>query len=63
MGWVLFLGGAGAIALGALMIFAGGMSDAPAEGDAVSSRGCVIAVGGIIALIVGAVLLFKHVVG
>ena len=36
---------------GALVTFAGGMSDAPAEGEATSRKGCIAAVIGLILLI------------
>ncbi len=48
-GLLLFLacvGGFVAAAFGALMTFAGGMSDAPAQGSAASSGGCLTAVIG-----------------
>ena len=41
------LAGLVAAGIGLLMIFAGGMSDAPAEGDSTSSTGCIVCfVGG-----------------
>ncbi len=46
---ILALGGFGAIAVGGLMFMAGGMSDAPAAGEAAGKQGCIT-------IIVGAVL-------
>lgn len=41
-------------AFGALMLFAGGMSDAPSEGDAAGRQGCIVFLLGA-ALLVGCV--------
>jgi hypothetical protein len=43
---ILALGGLGAIAVGALMFMAGGMSDAPAAGEAAGKQGCIALTGG-----------------
>ena len=40
-----------AFAIGALMAFAGGMSDAPEEGDRVGRQGCTTAIVGLIVLL------------
>lgn len=41
-------------AVGALMIFAGGMSDAPAAGDSASRQGCFVSAIGVVLLVGGA---------
>lgn len=46
LGFVAILVGIGAIALGLLAFFAGGMSDAPAEGDEAGKWGCIVMAGG-----------------
>jgi hypothetical protein len=54
-GLLLSLGvliGLAATGLGVLMVFAGGMSDAPAEGDGASSIGCAVAGGGVALLVI-----------
>jgi hypothetical protein len=38
-----------AAALGALVMFAGSMSDAPEVGDAYGRNGCILVVGGLVA--------------
>lgn len=48
--------GLGAAAFGALMVFAGGMSDDPAGGDETTSAGCVLLIGGAAVAIIGIVL-------
>lgn len=45
-----------ACAIGLLMAFAGGMSDAPAEGDATSKQGCIVFVCGLV-LFVGCIVM------
>lgn len=50
--WAQLLGagfivaGLAALGIGVLAVFAGGMSDAPADGASASSAGCLIALGG-----------------
>jgi hypothetical protein len=45
------LAGVAMIGLGALMAFAAGMSDAPAEGERVGRQGCTVAAIGLVVLI------------
>ena len=40
-----------AVAIGALMAFAGGMSDNPEAGDAAGKQGCITAIVGLIVLL------------
>lgn len=49
------IAGLAAAAIGLLMIFAGGMSDAPAAGDEASKQGCIVALIGVV-LLVGCLL-------
>jgi hypothetical protein len=39
--------------VGALAIFAGGMSDAPAEGESTASMGCLFGAGGVVLAAIG----------
>lgn len=62
MGAILLFAGLAAVAVGALISFAGMMSDAPQLGDDYGKRGCIVIVGGVLAIVVGTLLLF-HVIG
>lgn len=50
---LLALGGLATLGFGGLMVFAGGMSDAPEAGESASSQGCVVFVIGALMLGVG----------
>lgn len=45
--------GLATLGLGALAVFAGGMSDAPEDGESASSAGCLIALGGFVLTALG----------
>jgi hypothetical protein len=45
---LILVGGLGAVGIGGLMILAGGMSDAPSEGDAAGRQGCTLAITGLV---------------
>jgi hypothetical protein len=61
LGGFLLIVGLAVAGIGALMIFAGGMSDDPAGGDKATSQGCIVLVVGLAAFIGGAALLSYHV--
>jgi hypothetical protein len=44
------VGGLAGVAIGLLMTFAGGMSDAPVEGQVASRQGCITALVGAVVL-------------
>lgn len=44
-------------AIGALAVFAGGMSDAPSEGDSTSKTGCTLGVVGIVLIVIATLAL------
>ncbi len=47
------LAGLAGVGIGGLMVFAGGMSDSPSDGDSTSKGGCIFAVAGVAALALG----------
>lgn len=48
LSFFMFLAGIGMCGFGALVIFAAGMSDAPAAGDDAAKHGCIIGAIGIV---------------
>lgn len=53
-GGLVFLGIA-ALVVGFLMVFAGGMSDAPVEGGEAAGRGCTVMIVGLVLIIIAIV--------
>jgi hypothetical protein len=53
LAFVAMIVGIGAVALGLVAFFAGGMSDAPEAGEDASTWGCIVMIGGALLFALG----------